>query len=195
MGKVLTDDQLLLVTLLIQVGVMAALASILIRSGRFGRILFQPHRTLRERWHVALLLGGLLGFGVFVRILLNYNAADLSLIGTLMAGLVAGPITGSVVGLMVGIPAALFGGELLAVPMGLLYGLVGGRHPPGVPLQRGDMALLSRPRPQRLSVHQDLDTGAQGHRLADRDLRRLHRPGGPAPGPESKIRNSSPLQL
>ncbi len=126
MGKVLTDDQLLLVTLLIQVGVMAALASILIRSGRFGRILFQPHRTLRERWHVALLLGGLLGFGVFVRILLNYNAADLSLIGTLMAGLVAGPITGSVVGLMVGIPAALFGGELLAVPMGLLYGLVGG---------------------------------------------------------------------
>ncbi len=125
MGKVLTEDQILLVTMLIQVGVMAALASILIRSGRFGRILFKPIRTLRERLIIALLLGSLLGFGVIVRLLLNYNAADLSLSGTMLAGLMAGPVTGSIVGLMVGIPA-FFGGELLALPMGILYGLVGG---------------------------------------------------------------------
>jgi two-component system LytT family sensor kinase len=62
---------------------------------------------------------------VGIRILLNYDAADLSLSGTLLIGLLAGPIAGAAVGLMVGAPAAVQG-EFLALPMAVLYGVAGG---------------------------------------------------------------------
>jgi two-component system, LytTR family, sensor kinase len=60
-----------------------------------------------------------------VHLLLNYAAADLSLSGTLLVGLLTGPLSGAGVGLMVGAPAAIKG-ELLALPLGVLYGVSGG---------------------------------------------------------------------
>ncbi len=67
----------------------------------------------------------LLSSGVGIRILLNYDAADLSLSGTLLIGLLAGPIAGAAVGLMVGAPAVGYG-EFMALPLGVLYGVAGG---------------------------------------------------------------------
>ena len=121
---ILTEDQFILVTLLIKVGVMASLATILIRSGRFKRLLFEQ-KGARERWGFAMVLGILLSMGVMMRLTIHYNAVDLSLSGTFLVGLLTGPLTGGVVGCMVGLSAAL-GGEFLAVPMGVLYGLVSG---------------------------------------------------------------------
>jgi len=125
MGKTLSPDQLVMVTILVKLGVMASIASLLIRFGAFKRLLYKDELSLKEKLIFALLSGMLLSSGVVVRLLLNYGAADLSLSGTLLVGLLAGPLTGAAVGLMVGAPAA-FNGELLAPLLGVLYGVSGG---------------------------------------------------------------------
>ncbi len=125
MEKTLSPDQFVMVTILVKLGVMASIASLLIRFGAFKRLLYREELSLKEKLIFALLSGMLLSSGVIVRLLLNYDAADLSLSGTILVGLLAGPLTGAAVGLMVGAPAA-FNGELLALPLGVLYGVSGG---------------------------------------------------------------------
>lgn len=125
MEKTLSPDQLVMVTVLVKLGVMASIASLLIRFGAFKRLLYKSELSLKETLIFALLSGMLLSFGVVVRLLLNYAAADLSLSGTILVGLLTGPISGAGVGLMVGAPAAIKG-ELLALPLGVLYGVSGG---------------------------------------------------------------------
>ena len=125
METTLSQDQLVLVTLLVKLGVMASIASLLGRFEAFKRLLQREELTLTEKWIFALFAGMLLSTGVGIRILLNYNAADLSLSGTLLIGLLAGPIAGAAVGLMVGAPA-LGHGEFMALPLGVLYGVSGG---------------------------------------------------------------------
>ena len=125
MEKTLSQDQLVLVTLLVKLGVMASIASLLGRFEAFKRLLQREELTLTEKWIFALFAGMLLSSGVGTRILLNYDAADLSLSGTLLIGLLAGPIAGAAVGLMVGAPAVGHG-EFMALPFGVLYGVAGG---------------------------------------------------------------------
>lgn len=125
MEKTLSPDQFVMVTILVKLGVMASIASLLIRFGAFKRLLYREELSLKEKLIFALLSGMLLSSGVIVRLLLNYDAADLSLSGTLLVGLLAGPLTGAAVGLMVGAPA-VFNGEMLALPLGVLYGVSGG---------------------------------------------------------------------
>lgn len=125
MGKTLSPDQVVLVTLLVKLGVTASLASLLIRFSAFKRLLTKDELSLKEKWFVALLSGMLLSFGVMIRLLLNYDAADLSLVGTVLVGLLTGPLTGAAVGLLVSAPAAAQG-EFFALPLGILYGVAGG---------------------------------------------------------------------
>ena len=125
METTLSQDQLVLVTLLVKLGVMASIASLLGRFAAFKRLLQREELTLTEKWIFALFAGMLLSSGVGIRILLNYDAADLSLSGTLLIGLLAGPIAGAAVGLMVGAPAVGHG-EFMALPLGVLYGVAGG---------------------------------------------------------------------
>ena len=133
MGILLTSDQFILVTLLIKIGAMASIASLLVRSASFKRILFgfaqselfAEKRGLKERGLFTLIMGVPLSVGVMVRLTIRYNAADLSLSGTLLVGLLGGFVPGFIVGAMVGLPAA-WSGEMLALPMGLVYGLIGG---------------------------------------------------------------------
>jgi len=125
MDRTLSQDQLVLVTLLVKLGVMASIASLLGRFAAFKRLLHREELSLKEKWIFALFAGMLLSSGVGIRILINYDAADLSLSGTLLIGLLAGPVAGAAVGLMVGAPAAVHG-EFFALPMGVLYGVAGG---------------------------------------------------------------------
>lgn len=125
MGIFLTSDQFILVTILIKIGVMASMASLLVRSPSFKRILFIPGRHPKEDIQFSVLLGVLLSMGVMIRLIVQYKAADLSLSGTLLVALLRGPVPGLAVGTMVSVPA-LLSGEWLALPMGLLYGIVGG---------------------------------------------------------------------
>src|SRR3970040_2527334 len=109
MDRTLSQRQLVLVTLLVKVGFMASIASLLGRFAAFKRLLQREELSLKEKWIFALFAGMLLSSGVGVRILLNYDAADLSLSGTLLIGLLAGPVAGAAVGLMGGTPAGITG--------------------------------------------------------------------------------------
>src|SRR5918911_3483936 len=121
----LSVQQVLLTTLVVKLAVMAALATMLVRYRRFRPILIFERRALRDRMTFALSLGIPLTAGVAARLLLNYNAADLTLEGSFLAGLIAGPYAGATVGLMVGIPP-LGIGEWGALPFAVGCGFAGG---------------------------------------------------------------------
>src|SRR5439155_17264853 len=100
----LSVEQVLLTTLVVKLAVIAALATMLVRYRRFRHILIFERRDWPDRLVFVLALGIPLTAGVASRLLLNYNAADLTLEGTFLAGLVAGPYAGAIVGAMVGLP-------------------------------------------------------------------------------------------
>src|SRR5215216_4724043 len=98
----LSAEQVLLTTLVVKLAVMAALATMLVRYRRFRHILIFEQRGWPDRFAFSLGLGIPLAAGVASRLLLNYNAADLTLEGSFLAGLIAGPYAGATVGAMVG---------------------------------------------------------------------------------------------
>jgi two-component system LytT family sensor kinase len=111
--------------LLFRVGVASAVAALIVRLTRFQRMLRVEERTLDERLLFVLFYGPMVSVGVLTRILLRYEAVDVSLEGALVAGLVGGRTTGMMVGAMVALPA-FFNNELLSLPFGMLCGAVGG---------------------------------------------------------------------
>jgi len=121
----LSTDQVLFTTLLVKLAVMAASATILVRFRRFRHFLIFEQRPTPDRLTFALSLGILLATGVGARLLLGYNAADLTLEGALIAGLIDGPYAGVIVGAMVGIPP-LFAGEWGAPFFAIGCGFAGG---------------------------------------------------------------------
>jgi two-component system LytT family sensor kinase len=104
---------------------MAALATMLVRYRRFRHILIFERRGWADRLTFVLALGVPLTAGVASRLLLNYNAADLTLEGAFVAGLIAGPYAGAIVGLLVGLPP-LANGEVIALPFAVGCGFAGG---------------------------------------------------------------------
>jgi len=121
----LSAEQVLLTTLVVKLAVMAALATMLVRYRRFRHILIFERRGWGDRLILALALGLPLTAGVASRLLLNYNAADLTLEGAFVVGLIAGPYAGAIVGLVVGMPP-LANGELIALPFAVGCGFAGG---------------------------------------------------------------------
>jgi two-component system LytT family sensor kinase len=122
---ILSAEQVLLTTLVVKLAVMAALATMLVRYRRFRHILIFERRDWPDRLVFALFFGIPLAAGVGARLLLQYNAADLTLEGSLLAGLIAGPYAGATVGALVGIPP-LFFGEWIALPFAVGCGFAGG---------------------------------------------------------------------
>jgi two-component system LytT family sensor kinase len=118
-------EQVLLTTLVVKLAVMAALATMLVRYRRFRHILIFERRAWPDRLTFALGFGIPLTAGVVARLLLHYNAADLTLEGSFVAGLIAGPYAGAVVGAMVGLPP-LGNGEWIALPFAVGCGFAGG---------------------------------------------------------------------
>src|SRR5215213_4323172 len=124
-AKLLSAEQVLLTTLVVKLAVMAALATMLVRYRRFRHILIFERRAWPDRLTFALSLGIPLTAGVAARLLLNYNAADLTLEGSFLAGLIAGPYAGALVGMRVGMPP-LGAGEWGALPFAVGCGFAGG---------------------------------------------------------------------
>lgn len=123
--KFLSAGQFLLTTLVVKLAVVATLATMLVRFRQFRNILLTERRDWPERLIFALFFGIPLTAGVTARLLLNYDAADLTLTGSFLAGLLAGPYAGAIVGAMVGAPA-LIGGEFIALPFAVGCGFAGG---------------------------------------------------------------------
>src|SRR3954467_15764870 len=121
----LSAEQVLLTTVVVKLAVMAALATMLVRYRRFRHILIFERRGWQDRLVFVLFFGVPLAAGVIARLLLNYEAADLTLEGSLLAGLIAGPYAGATVGILVGLPP-LFNGEFIALPFAIGCGFAGG---------------------------------------------------------------------
>ncbi len=115
-----------LVILLIRLGVVASLASILIRFGRFKRMLLREDRTINQRLLIALSFGSIFASGVAIRVVApSYRAIDLGLEGSLVAGLVGGYVAGLISGCLISVPA-MFHHELLTMPVLAGVGALGG---------------------------------------------------------------------
>jgi two-component system LytT family sensor kinase len=123
--KFLSAEQLLLTTLVVKLAVMAALATMLVRYRRFRHILIFERRAWPDRLIFALSLGIPLAAGVAARLLLQYDAADLTLEGSFLAGLIAGPYAGATVGAIVGI-GPIGNHEFIALPFAVGCGFAGG---------------------------------------------------------------------
>ncbi len=125
MSSHLQPEQFLLFTLMAKLAVGAVLATMLVRFPWFRRILLTEKRDWPERLVFAASLGLPLTAGVIWRLLLNNNAADLTLSGAFLAGLLAGPYAGAIVGVMLGIPPTV-AGEWGALPFAIGCGFAGG---------------------------------------------------------------------
>ena len=121
----LSPEQFLLVTLVFKLAVMALLATMLVRFRRFRHILIFERRALPDRLILSLSIGAPLTLGVASRILLHYDAADLTLEGAFLVGLIAGPYSGAMVGGLSSVPA-LIAGEYGALPFAVGCGFAGG---------------------------------------------------------------------
>jgi two-component system LytT family sensor kinase len=121
-----------LFVLMIRLGVVASLASILVRSGRFKRMLLREERTLNQRLLLALSFSTIFGAGVLIRVVQQYKAVDLGLEGSLVAGLLGGYVTGLVSGALISLPA-VFHHEYLALPLLIGVGAMGGLLRDGAP--------------------------------------------------------------
>src|SRR5712691_6035092 len=115
--KMLEQQQL--VTLLLRVAVAASLASILSRFTAFQRMLMREDRTLVQRIKLALSCAAVFGASVAVRVLSrnNYQAVDLGLEGSLIAGMVGGYVTGLLSGILIALPAVFINSELMSMPL------------------------------------------------------------------------------
>jgi two-component system LytT family sensor kinase len=118
-------EQVLVITLIVSLAVMATLATMLVRFSWFRRILLTEKRDWPERLIFAAGWGLPLAIGVAVRLLQHFDAADLTLSGTFLAGLIAGPYAGAIVGVMAGSPP-LFRHEWGALPFAIGCGFAGG---------------------------------------------------------------------
>jgi two-component system LytT family sensor kinase len=123
-SRALTPEQFLL-TLLVRLAAIAVLATMLARYRRFRHILIFERRGWLDRLVFTLSIGVPIMAGVTSRVILKYDAADLTLEGALLAGLIAGPYTGALVGLMASIPPVI-AGEVIALPFLVGCGFAGG---------------------------------------------------------------------
>jgi two-component system LytT family sensor kinase len=120
------NNTLVVITVLIKFGVVAAVASALARSRTFQRLLFAERR--RRRQTVGLLAFFLvpLTLGVWVRTRVpNFLAADISFETVILLGLLLGPWWAMLGGLVLSIPAALHH-EFLAPPFIVAVGFAAG---------------------------------------------------------------------
>ncbi|RME06822.1 MAG: sensor histidine kinase [Deltaproteobacteria bacterium] len=125
MQTMLSRDQVVLLTLGIQLGMMASLATIMIQFRSFDRIVLKDRKDLHDTFNIIGITGVLFGLGVAVRIFARYEAFDVSLPGTLLIGLAAGPIAGIGVGTLASLPA-LLNGEFLTLGINVIAGISGG---------------------------------------------------------------------
>ena len=123
------DDKLILITLLVKLGVAAAVASALARSRAFQRLLFAEHRGRRQTINLLAFLLVPLTLGVWVRTTVpNFLAADISFETVTLLGLLLGPTWAALSALVLAVPAVLkheYLAPAFLVAVGLVSGTVG----------------------------------------------------------------------
>ncbi len=120
------DPKLILITLLIRLGVAAAVSSALGRSRAFQRLLFAEDRTLAQQGRLLLFICVPLALGVWIRTIVpNFYAADIAFETTILLGVLLGPLSAALGAILLSIPALLHQ-EYLTLPFYLLVALLAG---------------------------------------------------------------------
>ena len=89
-------------------------------------MLMRETRTLNQRLQLALWFSGVFAASVATRVVSHtYQAVDLGLEGSLLAGILGGYVTGLLAGIMISVPAVLHG-EILTLPLLAGVGVLGG---------------------------------------------------------------------
>ncbi|MBI4874526.1 MAG: histidine kinase [Acidobacteria bacterium] len=116
-----------LVVMLVKLAVAASLASIMARFSGFKRMLMREERTLEQRIKLALGFMVMFGSGVAIRVVTrnSYQAVDLGLEASMLAGIVGGYVAGLASGVLISIPA-MVNGEFLSMPLFAAVGVLGG---------------------------------------------------------------------
>ena len=123
------DPKLVLISLLIQLGIAAAVSSALARSRLFKRLLFAERRTPAQTIGLLACICIPLTLGVWIRVTVpNFLAADIAFETTIILGILFGSVTAMIGGAFLSLPAVLHH-EYLALPFNLfvavLFGIYG----------------------------------------------------------------------
>src|SRR3954470_12283218 len=121
------DQKFILVTLLVKLGVSAAISAALVRSREFHSRLFREEgRSLRDTTILTIAIAIPYGLGVQVRhMVTNFKAADLAFEATMITGGIGGVYAGVLGGVLMSIPAVIHG-EYLTLPFNIAVGLIAG---------------------------------------------------------------------
>ncbi|MGD0346448.1 MAG: histidine kinase [Terracidiphilus sp.] len=119
-------DNLILITLLVKLGVMASVASVLARVTTFRRLFFAEKRRRAQTFALLAFFLVPLTLGVWVRLATpNFLAADISFETVILLSLLIGPGWAMLGGAVLSVPALLHH-EFLALPFNVVLGLIVG---------------------------------------------------------------------
>lgn len=120
------DQRLVLITLLIKLGVSAAVSSVLARARRFRVLLFNENRPLSENLEMVALIAVPYALGVIVRhSVKNFLAADLAFESSILMGVITGRVGGVTGALFVSLPQVALG-DWTNLPLNVAAGLAAG---------------------------------------------------------------------
>jgi two-component system LytT family sensor kinase len=127
-GVVQIPDSLILITLLVELGVAAAVSSSLARSMTFKKLLLMPRRGRRQVLALMAMICTPLTLGVWIRVRVpNFYAADLSFEATILLGLLLGPVAAMVGAAALAMPA-VWHGEYWTLPVNLAVAAIAGAY-------------------------------------------------------------------
>ena len=119
-------DNLILITLLVKLGVVASVASVLARVSTFRHLFFAERRSPRQTLALLAFFLVPLTLGVWIRIVVpNFLAADISFATVILLGLLLGPGWAVLGGVVLAGPA-FYHHEYLALPFNAALGLGAG---------------------------------------------------------------------
>ena len=122
------DPKLVWISLLIKLGIAAAISSALARSRVFKRLLFAENRSARQTIGLLACICIPLTLGVWARVTVpNFLAADVAFETTIILGVLLGPWWAAVGGTVLSIPAMAHG-EYLTLPSHLCVAVVAGLY-------------------------------------------------------------------
>lgn len=119
-------NSLILITLLVQLGVAAAVSSSLARSRTFRTLLLLAHRNLRGTAKLVAMICVPLTLGVWIRLRVpNFLAADISLETTILLGILVGPLAAMAGAAALSLPA-MWHGQYWTLPVNLAIAALAG---------------------------------------------------------------------
>jgi two-component system LytT family sensor kinase len=121
-------DSLILITLLVELGVAAAVSSSLARSNTFKNLLLKSKRTRSQTLGLLTMVCVPLTLGVWIRVRVpNFYAADISFETSILLGLLLGPAAAMLGGAALSLPA-VWHGEYWTLPVNLLVAAIAGAY-------------------------------------------------------------------